>query len=92
VILPGITRDSIITIAEDFGIEVIKRPIPRSELYLADELFFTGTAAEVTPIARVDKIKIGNGKRGPITKKLQTKFFEITKGEDDRYSHWLTYV
>ncbi|MBI5635626.1 branched-chain amino acid transaminase [Candidatus Micrarchaeota archaeon] len=89
-ILKGITRDSIIQIAKEFGIKVVERPIERDELFDADELFFTGTAAEVTPIRSVDKKIIGSGKRGPITKKLQEKFFQIVKGEDKKYDKWLS--
>ncbi|OQY09024.1 MAG: branched chain amino acid aminotransferase [Fusobacteriia bacterium 4572_132] len=90
--LPGITRDSIIKIALDLGYEIKETGIPREMLYIADELFFTGTAAEVTPVNSVDKIKIGEGKRGPITEKLQKRFFEIVKGEvEDKYG-WLTEV
>ena len=90
--LPGITRDTVITLARDAGIEVIEQAIPREWMYIADELFFTGTAAEITPIRAVDKIPIGQGKRGPITERLQTEFHEILTGEaEDRYG-WLTHV
>ncbi|MFZ2492012.1 MAG: branched-chain amino acid transaminase [Thermoanaerobaculia bacterium] len=91
-VLAGITRDSIMRIAKDFGIDVIEGLIPREALYIADEVFFTGTAAEVTPIRSVDKIKVGSGKRGPITEKIQTEFFKYINGEiPDRYG-WLTPV
>jgi branched-chain amino acid aminotransferase len=91
-ILPGITRNTIIKIAGDMGIEVIEETIPREALYIADEVFFTGSAAEVTPIRSIDGIKIGEGSRGPITEKLQKAFFSIfTDGFDDKYN-WLTYV
>lgn len=91
-ILGGITRASIITIAKDFGFEVVEGLIPREMLYIADEIFFTGTAAEVTPIRTVDRITIGAGKRGPITEKIQKEFFAYISGEiPDRYN-WLTYV
>jgi branched-chain amino acid aminotransferase len=91
-ILPGITRHSAIMLAKDMGFKVEQRPIPREFLYIADELFFTGTAAEITPIRAVDKIPIGSGKRGPITRKLQEAFFAITKGvQEDRHG-WLTHV
>ena len=91
-LLSGITRDSIIKLAEEMGIKVKEEPIPREMLYLADEIFLTGTAAEVTPIRSVDRIKIGNGKRGEITEKLQTKFFNIVEGIDDDKHGWLTFI
>jgi len=91
-ILPGITRDSVIRIARDFGYEVIETQIAREMLYIADELFFTGTAAEVTPIRSVDKISVGSGSRGPITKKIQQRFFEILESGDDGGYGWLTFV
>lgn len=91
-ILPGITRDSIIKIAKDLKYTVIEKDLTRAELYHADEVFFTGTAAEVTPIVEIDGIKIGNGKPGPITRKLQEIFFKIAKGEEEKYLKWLTYV
>jgi branched-chain amino acid aminotransferase len=91
-ILQGITRDSVIKIAKDLGYEVIEGTIPREMLYIADEVFFTGTAAEITPIRSIDKIKIGNGKRGPITHQIQNEFFGIINGEkEDKYG-WLTYL
>lgn len=89
-ILEGITRDTIITLARDMGYEVIERDLVRSDLFLADEIFVTGTAAEITPIREVDKREIG--KPGPITLALQERFFKVVKGEDDKYSHWLEYV
>ncbi|TES94342.1 MAG: branched-chain amino acid transaminase, partial [Candidatus Cloacimonadota bacterium] len=91
-ILPGITRDSVITICRKMGIELIEDMFLREFLYIADELFFTGSAAEVTPIRSVDKIKIGNGKRGPITKKIQEKYLAYTNGEIEDIYNWLTYV
>jgi branched-chain amino acid aminotransferase len=93
-VLPGITRDSVIQIARELGIEVIETTIQRASLYLADELFFTGTAAEVTPIRSVDRIQIGEGKRGEITKKLQENFFAIIRGERPTPNNapWLTYI
>ena len=91
-LLSGITRDSIIKLAEDMGIKVNEETIPREMLYLSDEIFLTGTAAEVTPIRSVDRIKIGNGKRGEITEKLQTKFFNIVEGIDDDKHGWLTFI
>src|SRR3989442_876134 len=90
--LPGITRDTALNLARDLGIEVIEQAIPREMLYIADELFFTGTAAEITPLRSVDRIKIGSGRRGPITERLQREFFAIIRGEkEDRYG-WLTSV
>ncbi len=91
-VLWGITRDSVMTIARDMGIPVIEDVIPREALYTADEVFFTGSAAEVSPIRSIDKIKIGSGSRGPITEKLQSYFFKYIKGEvEDKYN-WLTPV
>jgi branched-chain amino acid aminotransferase len=91
-ILPGITRNSIITIARDLGYEVIEASLPREMLYIADEVFFTGTAAEVTPIRSVDRIPVGKGERGPITKELQDQFFGILTGDiKDKYG-WLDYI
>ncbi len=91
-ILPGITRDSVIKLARDMGYEVKEEMFLREFLYLADELFFTGSAAEITPIRSVDKIKIGSGERGPITKKLQEAFFGVIEGRiEDKYG-WLTKV
>ncbi len=91
-ILPGITRDSIIQIAKEMGIEVIQETVQRAALYLADELFFTGTAAEVTPIRSVDKITVGAGKRGEITRKLQEEYFKVIRGERPAPNNadWLT--
>ncbi|MEO0071034.1 MAG: branched-chain amino acid transaminase [candidate division WOR-3 bacterium] len=91
-ILPGITRDTVITLARDLGYEVKETMMLREMLYLADEVFFTGSAAEVTPIRSIDRITIGSGKCGPITKKLQEEFFAIIEGKrEDRYN-WLTFV
>lgn len=90
-ILPGITRESVIQIAKDKGIEVREEDILREALYIADELFFVGTAAEITPIRSVDKIIIGKGRRGEITKLLQDEFFGIIKGEKEDKWTWLTY-
>lgn len=91
-ILPGITRDTVITLAKEMGIEVIETNIPREMLYIADEVFLTGSAAEITPIRSIDKIKIGQGRCGPITKKLQDRFFAVVRGQvEDKYG-WLTYV
>jgi branched-chain amino acid aminotransferase len=91
-ILPGITRDSVIRICHELGITVKERTIQRAALYVADELFFSGTAAEITPIRSVDRITVGNGGRGEITAKIQAAFFEITKGERKAPGDWLTYV
>jgi len=89
-ILAGITRDCVMTLARDLGHEVREHMIPREWLYIADELFFTGTAAEITPVRNVDGMPVGEGKRGPITKALQEQFFDITSGElEDRHG-WLT--
>ena len=91
-ILPGITRDSVIQICRELDIPVAEQSFQRGALYVADELFFSGTAAEVTPIRSVDKIKVGAGKRGPVTERVQQAFFEITKGERPAPGPWLTYV
>jgi branched-chain amino acid aminotransferase len=91
-VLPGITRDSIATLARDLDIPVVETPIPREMLYIADEIFFTGTAAEVTPIRSVDKIQVGNGRRGPITERIQKAFFDIVSGRSEDPYGWLTPV
>ncbi|MFZ1683979.1 MAG: branched-chain amino acid transaminase [Candidatus Zixiibacteriota bacterium] len=91
-ILPGITRDSIITIAKSLGIEVVEENIPREALYIADEVFFTGSAAEVTPVSQVDHISIGAGKCGPITRQLQKAFFAIIEGTAPDKHNWLVPV
>jgi branched-chain amino acid aminotransferase len=91
-VLGGITRDSIITLARDVGFSVTEAAFPREMLYLADELFFVGTAAEVTPVRSVDKIRIGSGRRGPITEALQRTFFDVINGEVPDTHGWLTYV
>ncbi len=90
--LIGITRDAVITMARDMGLEVEARRITRDDVYLADEAFFTGTAAEITPIRELDSRVIGAGKRGPITEKLQSMFFDVVNGRSDKYKHWLSYV
>ena len=90
--LDGITRDAIMTLAHDFGIPVIEKRITRDEMYCADEAFFTGTAAEVTPIRELDNRTIGEGKRGPITEKLQSAFFDIVSGKSEKYADWLSKV
>jgi len=89
-VLPGITRDSVITIAKELGIEVSEQLIPREMLYVTDELFFTGTAAEITPIRSVDKINVGAGKAGPVTKKLQEIFFKYLTMEAADSHGWMT--
>ena len=90
--LDGITRDAVITIARDLGIEVREKRITRDEVYCADEAFFTGTAAEVTPIREVDDRTIGSGRRGPITERLQSAFFDAVGGRAAKYAQWLTPV
>jgi branched-chain amino acid aminotransferase len=91
-ILGGITRDSVITLARDLGYAVTESILPRELLYIADEAFFVGTAAEVTPIRTVDKITIGNGRRGPITEVIQKRFFDVINGVAPDIHGWLTYV
>lgn len=91
-ILEGITRDSIIAIAKDGGIEVVEQRFTRDEVYIADEAFFTGTAAELTPIKELDGRKIGEGKAGKITKKLQSIFFDTVKGKSKKYAKWITHI
>jgi len=88
-ILSGITRDSVVTIAKDLGFDVREQTLPREMLYVADEVFFVGTAVEVTPIKSVDKLKIGRGRRGPITEAIQQRFFQIVKGEAADPYGWL---
>ncbi|MBF4992108.1 branched-chain amino acid transaminase [Methylophilus sp. QUAN] len=91
--LEGITRDTIIHLAKvELGLEVIEKRITRDEVYSADEAFFTGTAAEVTPIRELDNRAIGAGTRGPITEKLQSLYFDVVKGKNAKYAHWLTLV
>ena len=90
--LEGITRDTIVQLAGELGIEVIEKRITRDEVYTADEAFFTGTAAEVTPIRELDNRNIGAGIRGPITEKLQSLYFDIVKGKSPKHMHWLTLV
>ena len=90
--LDGITRDSVLTMARDLGIEVIEKRITRDEIYCSDEAFFTGTAAEVTPIRELDGRQIGAGSRGPVTEQLQSLFFDVVGGKAAKYKHWLTPV
>ncbi|RMG74558.1 MAG: branched-chain amino acid transaminase [Nitrospirae bacterium] len=91
-ILEGITRQSIIQIAQEEGFQVSFERFTRDEVYIADEAFFTGTAAEITPIRELDNRPIGTGRPGPVTKKLQERFFKIVKGGDEKYLHWLTFL
>jgi branched-chain amino acid aminotransferase len=91
-ILQGLTRDTVLTLARDLGLEVREQPLPREFLYLADEIFFSGTAAEITPIRSVDKIPVGNGRRGPVTAALQERFFGVIATDLPDAHHWLTPV
>jgi branched-chain amino acid aminotransferase len=91
-ILAGITRDTTIQLLGEAGIEVRQEPIARDELYIADEVFLTGTAAEITPVREIDHRKIGRGEAGPITRQLQESFFAIVKGRDTKHDGWLTYI
>jgi branched-chain amino acid aminotransferase len=90
--LNGITRNTVFHIAKDLGLEIVQKRITRDEIYICDEAFFTGTAAEVTPIRELDRIEIGAGSRGPITEKIQSAFFDIVNGKNSKYAHWLTLV
>jgi len=90
--LNGITRNTVFAICKDLGLQVTEKRITRDEVYIADEAFFTGTAAEVTPIRELDRIEIGAGSRGPITEKIQSAFFDIVNGRDPKYAEWLTKV
>ncbi|WP_017525817.1 branched-chain amino acid transaminase [Pusillimonas noertemannii] len=90
--LTGITRDSVHAIAADLGLQVHTRRLTRDDLYIADEAFFTGTAAEVTPIREIDNRRIGQGSRGPVTEKLQKAFFDVVNGRNPKYLHWLAKV
>jgi branched-chain amino acid aminotransferase len=91
-VLPGITRDSIIKLTARLGIPLVETIVPREMLYIADEVFFSGTAAEITPIRSVDRIQIGNGRRGPVAEALQKEFFGIIHGEKPDVDGWLTPV
>ena len=91
-ILPGITRDTVMTMAHDLGIDVREQVLPREFLYLADELFLCGTAAEITPIRSVDRIAVGSGKPGPITQNLQREYSRIVRGQSEDRHGWLTHV
>jgi branched-chain amino acid aminotransferase len=90
--LNGITRNTIFHICKDLGLELVQKRITRDEIYISDEAFFTGTAAEVTPIRELDRIQLGAGSRGPITEKIQTAFFDIVNGRNPKYSAWLAPV
>jgi branched-chain amino acid aminotransferase len=90
--LNGITRDTIFAICQDLGLKLVEKRITRDEVYISDEAFFTGTAAEVTPIRELDRITLGAGMRGPITEKIQTAFFDIVGGRNPKYAGWLTPV
>ena len=90
--LNGITRNTILHICKDLGIELVQKRITRDEVYIADEAFFTGTAAEVTPIRELDRVEIGIGSRGPVTEKIQAAFFDIVNGRNPKYAHWLSKV
>ena len=91
-VLEGITRSSVIEIARDKGMSVSEVPMTRDELYVADEVFLTGTAAEVTPVREVDHRQVGAGRRGPVTKALQDAFFDAVAGRNPKYERWLSYV
>ncbi|MGM9481537.1 branched-chain amino acid transaminase [Roseateles sp. NT4] len=88
--LNGITRNTIFSICQDLGLKLVEKRITRDEVYICDEAFFTGTAAEVTPIRELDRVEIGSGSRGPITEKIQSAFFDIVNGRNPKYAEWLT--
>ena len=90
--LNGITRNTVLHIAKDLGLDVVQKRITRDECLIADEMFFTGTAAEVTPIRELDRVQTGIGQRGPVTEKIQSAFFDIVGGKNPRYAHWLSAV
>jgi branched-chain amino acid aminotransferase len=90
--LNGITRSTVFAICRDLGIELKEKRITRDEIYIADEAFFTGTAAEVTPIREYDRVQIGAGTRGPVTTRIQAAFFDIVNGRNPKYAEWLTKV
>ena len=90
--LNGITRNTVLHICADLGIEVVQKRITRDEVYIADEAFFSGTAAEITPIRELDRLPIGAGSRGPVTQRIQQAFFDIVNGRNPKYAHWLTLV
>ena len=90
--LTGITRNTIHRLAKDLGLELLTRRLTRDDVYIADEAFFTGTAAEVTPIRELDGRQIGAGRRGSVTEKMQAAFFDIVNGRSEKYNDWLAYV
>jgi len=90
--LNGITRDTVLHICRDLGLDLVQKRITRDEVYIADEAFFSGTAAEITPIRELDRITIGSGSRGPITEKIQSAFFDIVNGRNPKYAHWLATI
>ncbi len=90
--LNGITRNTVLHIAQDLGLDVVQKRITRDEVYISDEAFFTGTAAEVTPIRELDRVQIGIGQRGPVTEKIQSAFFDIVNGRNAKYAQWLSKV
>ena len=91
-ILAGITRDTVITLLREQGVEVREEAIARDELYIADEVFLTGTAAEITPVRDIDHRKIGRGEAGPVTRRLQESFFSVVKGNDTKHNDWLAFL
>jgi branched-chain amino acid aminotransferase len=90
--LMGITRDTVMTLAREIGLEIHSKRLTRDDIYIADEAFFTGTAAEVTPIRELDNRQIGEGKRGPVTQKLQEMFFDVVNGRSPTHKSWLTRI
>lgn len=90
--LNGITRNTVLHICKDLGLEVVQKRITRDEVYICDEAFFSGTAAEITPIRELDRLPLGCGSRGPITEKIQSAFFDIVNGRNPKYAHWLTKI
>ena len=90
-LLPGVTRSSIMQLARDHGYKMVEMNIPREMLFTVDEVFFTGTAAEITPVRSVDRIVVGSGKPGPVTKEMQSAFFDVVKNANDKYE-WLNFV
>jgi branched-chain amino acid aminotransferase len=90
--LTGITRNTVHRLAKDLGLELVTKRLTRDDVYIADEAFFTGTAAEVTPIRELDGRQVGAGRRGPVTEKIQAAFFDIVNGRSEKYNDWLYYV
>jgi branched-chain amino acid aminotransferase len=91
-ILAGITRDTAIQLLREHGVEVREELIARDEIYIADEVFLTGTAAEITPVREIDHRRVGRGEVGPVTRRMQESFFSVVKGADAKHDHWLTYL